>query len=73
MPVPRRRNRKSGRGFGFQFSDIPSMALKLFDINYVFQKTRIALFYGFAPAIFYLGMTTEPCPQSWLEPFNILE
>ena len=33
----------------------------------------IALYYGFAPAIFYIGMVTEPCPQSWLEPFNILE
>ena len=49
------------------------MAVRLFDINYVFAKTRIALLYGFAPAVFYLGMTTEPRPQSWLEPFNILE
>ncbi len=49
------------------------MALRLFDANYVFAKTRIALLYAFAPAVFYLGMTTEPCPQSWLEPFNILE
>ena len=74
MPVPRRRNRKSKGGvFTFQLSDIPSMAKKMFDINYVFQKTRLALFYGFAPAIFYLGMTTEPRPQSWFEPFNILE
>ena len=71
MPVPRRRNRKSG--LGFQFSDIPSMAMNMFDANYIFQKIRIVLFYGFAPAIFYLGMTTEPRPQSWLEPFNILE
>ena len=72
MPVPKRRNRKS-KGGVFQLSDIPSMAKKMFDINYVFQKTRLALFYGFAPAIFYLGMTTEPRPQSWFEPFNILE
>jgi hypothetical protein len=49
------------------------MALRLFDVNYVFSKIRIALYYGFAPAIFYIGMTTEPRPQSWLEPFNILE
>ena len=69
MPVPRRRNRKSG--VGFQVTDIPRMALRLFDINYIFSKTRIALLYGFAPAIFYLGMTKEPCPQSWLEAFNI--
>lgn len=73
MPVPKRRNRRSGGGMGFAIADIPSMALRLFDINYIFAKTRIALFYGFAPAVFYLGMTTEPCPQSWLEPFNILE
>jgi hypothetical protein len=49
------------------------MAVRLFDANYIFSKTRVALLYGFAPAIFYLGMTTEPCPQSWIEPFNILE
>ena len=72
MPVPRRRNRRSG-GMGFSLADVPQMALRLFDINYVFAKTRIALFYGFAPAVFYLGMTTEPRPQSWFEPFNILE
>ena len=71
MPVPRRRGGKSGKGF--QISEIPRMALRLFDINYIFSKTRIALFYGFAPAIFYIGMTTEPAPQSWFEPFNILE
>jgi len=71
MPVPRRRGGKSG--MGFQISDVPKMALRLFDINYIFSKTRIALFYGFAPAIFYIGMTTEPRPQSWFEPFNILE
>ena len=47
--------------------------MRLFDINYVFAKTRVALFYGFAPAIFYIGMTTEPRPQSWFEAFNILE
>ncbi|KAL3806315.1 hypothetical protein ACHAXA_007942 [Cyclostephanos tholiformis] len=71
MPVPRRRRGRSG--VGFQISDVPKMALRLFDINYVFSKVRIALHYGFAPAIFYIGMTTEPRPQSWLEPFNILE
>ena len=71
MPVPRRRNGRSGAGF--KFADIPKMALRLFDINYIFSKTRMALFYGFAPAVFYLGMTTEPSPQSWFEPFNILE
>ena len=74
MPVPRRRNRSSGGGaFGFRIADVPKMALRLFDANYIFQKTRIALLYGFAPTIFYLGMTTEPRPMSWLEPFNILE
>ena len=71
MPVPRRRHRRSGGRF--RLADVPRMAVRLFDINYVFAKTRIALLYGFAPAVFYLGMTTEPRPQSWLEPFNILE
>lgn len=74
MPVPRRRNRSSrGRKGGFSLMDVPRYALRLFDANYVFQKARVALLYGFAPAVFYIGMTTEPRPQSWLEPFNILE
>ncbi len=71
MPVPRRRGGRSG--VGFHISDVPRMALRLFDANYIFSKMRVALYYGFAPAIFYIGMTTEPRPQSWLEPFNILE
>jgi hypothetical protein len=76
MPVPRRRNRKSSSSSGggiIQFSDIPRTALKLFDATYVFSKMRLVLFYGFMPAVFYIGMTTEPRPQSWWEPFNILE
>jgi len=75
MPVPKRRNGRSSSGGagGFRIADIPKYALRLFDINYIFSKTRIALLYGFAPAVFYIGMTTEPRPMSWLEPFNILE
>ncbi|KAL7438113.1 hypothetical protein ACHAXH_006411 [Discostella pseudostelligera] len=74
MPVPRRRNRKSGNLSSIiQLSDIPRTALKIFDATYIFSKLRLVLFYGFMPAVFYIGMTTEPRPQSWWEPFNILE
>jgi hypothetical protein len=31
------------------------------------------LYYGFAPAVVYFGMTKEPSPSSWLELINILE
>ena len=69
MPVPRRRNASSG----FSITKIPSMALKLFNADFIFQKTKLAIFYGFAPAVVYLGMTKEPCPSSWFELINILE
>lgn len=69
MPVPRRRNASSG----FSITKLPSMALKLFNPDFIFQKTKLAIFYGFVPAVVYLGMTKEPCPSSWFELINILE
>ena len=67
MPVPRRRNQKNS------MSSLPSLALKLLDANFLFEKSKWILYYGFAPAVVYLGMTKEPCPSSWLELINILE
>jgi len=70
MAVPRRRQRKSSGSL----HQIPSLALRLFDINFVFQKTRLALFYTFAPAVIWVGMNTDPAPSSgYLELLNILE
>lgn len=69
MPVPKRRNNKLSGGILYY----PSLAMKLFDVNFVFQKTRLALLYGFAPTVLFVGMMTEPRPASWLEIINILE
>eukprot|EP00550_Attheya_septentrionalis_P005036 CAMPEP_0198281934 /NCGR_PEP_ID=MMETSP1449-20131203/1819_1 /TAXON_ID=420275 /ORGANISM="Attheya septentrionalis, Strain CCMP2084" /LENGTH=69 /DNA_ID=CAMNT_0043977961 /DNA_START=102 /DNA_END=311 /DNA_ORIENTATION=+ len=69
MAVPRRRQNKGLRNI----RNLPFLALKLFDANFVFQKTRTLLLYGFAPAVIYIGMTTEPTPSSWFELINILE
>ena len=52
---------------------LPSMALKLLDINFVFQNSRKVLFYGFAPAVIVIGMMTEPRPAIWIDIINILE
>ena len=52
---------------------VSSTILNLLDADFVFQKTRTALFYGFAPAVIYIGMTTEPSPESIFDLFNILE
>lgn len=71
MPVPRRKQRANSSSFLFQ---LPSMALRLFDINFVFQKTRVALFYSFAPAVIWVGMNAEPSPAGGVwEILNILE
>ena len=65
MPVPKRRKAFLG--------GVPKTALKLFDINYIFSKTRVFLLYGYAPMVLTIGMMTEPCPASWFEIINILE
>eukprot|EP00540_Astrosyne_radiata_P012484 CAMPEP_0116824034 /NCGR_PEP_ID=MMETSP0418-20121206/1173_1 /TAXON_ID=1158023 /ORGANISM="Astrosyne radiata, Strain 13vi08-1A" /LENGTH=69 /DNA_ID=CAMNT_0004452361 /DNA_START=85 /DNA_END=294 /DNA_ORIENTATION=+ len=69
MPVPKRR-RPTGTA---RLMAIPSMALKLLDINFVFQHSRLVILYGFAPAVVVVGMLTEPCPASWFDIINILE
>jgi hypothetical protein len=47
--------------------------MKLLDIHFVFSYTRILLLYGFAPAVIFIGMNTDPKPASWLELINILD
>lgn len=71
MPVrvPKRRRSQGMRSL----TALPSQALRIFDIDYVFQKTRILLLWGFAPTVVLIGMMTEPTPSSWLELINILE
>lgn len=69
MPVPKRR-RPTGKQ---SLLALPSMALKVFDINFVFQNTRKVLLYGFAPAVVVIGMMTEPRPASWIDIINILD
>jgi len=66
MPVPRRRRQN-------QIANLPSLALKCLDVNFLFEKSKAVLYYGFAPAVVYFGMTKEPSPSSWLELINILE
>ena len=64
--IPRRRPKSLAKR-------IASAAVKVFDADFVFQKTRTILFYGFAPAVIYVGMTTEPRPESLFDLINILE
>ena len=69
MPVPRRRKQTTL----MRIQNAPKFALKLLNIDFLFQKTRVFLLYGFAPAVILLGMNTEPAPASWLELINILD
>jgi len=56
-----------------RIQSLPSLALKMLDIDFVFQKARPYLLYTFAPAVVLIGMYTEPSPASWLELINILD
>jgi hypothetical protein len=69
MPVPRRRKQTAL----MRIQSLPSLALKLLDIHFVFSHTRIFLLYAFAPAVIFIGMNTDPKPASWLELINILD
>ncbi len=68
MPVPRRRNLTPIE----QICNLPKLALKLFDADFLFQKSKTLLYYGITPAVVLLGMMTDPRP-GWLELINILE
>lgn len=67
MPVPRRRKSK---GVGALFKS-PMLLFKILDIDFVFQKTKTLLYYGFAPGVVVLGMFMEPAPASWFDLINI--
>ena len=69
MPVPRRR-KQTGTGGIVTFSPTLVMS-KLFDIDFLFQRSKTFLYYSFAPAVIMYGMKTEPAPSSWLELLNI--
>ena len=66
--IPRRRSPSTIE----YIRNIPSMTLKLFDADFLFQKSKTILYYGITPAVVLLGMMTEPRP-GWLELINILE
>ena len=68
MPVPRRR-----KTLGRKLFQYPLLALKLFDADFMFQKTKTLLLWGFLPCVIFVGMNTEPMPSSYLELINILE
>eukprot|EP00525_Craspedostauros_australis_P005986 CAMPEP_0198109636 /NCGR_PEP_ID=MMETSP1442-20131203/1693_1 /TAXON_ID= /ORGANISM="Craspedostauros australis, Strain CCMP3328" /LENGTH=68 /DNA_ID=CAMNT_0043765385 /DNA_START=131 /DNA_END=334 /DNA_ORIENTATION=+ len=67
MPVPKRR-KSSGSS---ALLAAPAAALKLLDIDYIFQRSRTLLFYTFAPSVILMGMLREPAPTSWFELINI--
>lgn len=64
--IPRRRPKSLVK-------QVSSTICKVLDADFVFQKTRTLLFYGFAPAVIYVGMTTEPRPESIFDLINVLE
>jgi hypothetical protein len=68
MPVPRRRKTLSQTLFRY-----PRLALRLFDVDFMFQKMKPLLLWGFLPVVIWIGMNTEPKPASYLELFNILD
>ena len=68
MPVPRRRQISTVE----HIKNAPFLALKLFDADFLFKKSKTLLYYGITPAVVLFGMMTEPRP-GWLELINILE
>lgn len=66
MPVPRRRNKSSN----FDIAKLPSLALKFLDADYMFNKTKLLLLWGFTPTVVLIGMNMEPKPE-WHDLINI--
>jgi hypothetical protein len=46
--------------------------MKLMDIQYVFDATKLVLLWAFAPTVLLIGLRTEPRP-SIIDIFNIWE
>lgn len=67
MPVPHRRK---SQGI-LSIVKSPMMLTKVFDINFMFEKSKTLLLWGFTPAVVLSGMLTEPAPASWFELINI--
>jgi TOM7 family len=71
MAVPKRRNGgKSSRALSL--SSITGTFWKMLDVDFVFQKTKTVILYGFTPFVIYWGINTEPKPHI-LDLFNIWE
>ena len=68
MPVPRRK-RTSG---ALTVSNVSSQIISVLDINFVFQKTKTLLYWGWTPLVLAIGLYTEPRP-SWIDLINIWE
>ena len=72
MPVPRRR-KQTGSASALATISPTVLLSKIFDIDFMFQRSKTLLYYTFAPAVIFYGMTTQPCPASWLELINIFQ
>lgn len=66
MPVPRRRSGK------LSLAKLPGLAVSLLNVDFVFQKTKTIIYWGFAPAVILIGLRTEPRP-GLIDLFNIWE
>jgi hypothetical protein len=46
--------------------------MRLLNLHFLLQHTRMVLLFGFAPAVVLIGMMTEPRP-SWIDLINIVD
>jgi hypothetical protein len=70
MSVPKRRY---SRGVGaITLFKVSNQLLTLLDINFVWQRVKTAVLYGFGPLVIYCGLQIEPKP-SIIDLFNIWE
>ena len=74
MPVPKRRNQgsKGSNGGALMIPNLTKMVYKLFDIDFVWQRTKAYVLYAFPCYVIYQGLQTEPKPN-FIDLFNIWE
>lgn len=74
MPVPKRRNQVSGGSGGgaLMIPNLTKMVFKLFDIDFVWQRTKVYVLYAFPCMVIYQGLQMEPKPN-FIDLFNIWE
>ena len=74
MPVPKRRNQGGGGSSGgiLTISNITNTVYKLFDIDFVWQRTKAYVLYAFPCMVIYQGLQMEPKPN-FVDLFNIWE